>query len=201
MPGRPALRALAIAVTLGRAGRARHQTTPAKAGVYHALSRGPWIPASAGMARRSSQRRQLPTHVENTGRPGLRASGDCRYTRSRRARQRPVGRRLAAMLRASLPGSGTNATRNRFHEDDCRAKPVPAPADGDCGSLHRGRAYTSAYTYGNRRPHRYAHPCADADAASHAYCRACRPPRRPPLAPTPTRAPTPTVALYRNRDA
>ena len=52
---------------------ARHQTTPAKAGVYHALSLDPWIPASAGMARRSSQRRQLPTHVENTGRPGLRA--------------------------------------------------------------------------------------------------------------------------------
>ena len=37
--------------------RVSHQTTPVKTGVYHALSRGVWIPACAGMAWRSNQRR------------------------------------------------------------------------------------------------------------------------------------------------
>ena len=76
------------------------------------------------------------------------------------------------MLRDPPPGSGINAARGQLHENDYRAKPVPAPADG-VGGLQRGRAYTSAYTYGNRRPHRYAHPSADANTSPHADSRAC----------------------------
>ena len=93
------------------------------------------------------------------------------------------------MLRASLPGSGITAARGQLHENDYRAKPVPAPADG-VGGLQRGRAYTSAYTSGNRRPH----PRADADAGPHADSRACHHRDAHPRADADA-APTPTVAF------
>ena len=38
--------------------------------------------------------------------------------------------KATAMLRDPPPGSGINAARGQLHEDDYRAKPVPAPADG-----------------------------------------------------------------------